>query len=128
MALLVLHRSSSAPAPDNKITNPRITPPPPPLANATNSECKTLELRMTIIITRNLINQLNLWNLDLIGSIIFNFKDIMCEGLKSEIVPVQPPMGIVLLILNILIPGLGTFINAFMGENCNATTAIVGVL
>jgi len=52
----------------------------------------------------------------------------MCDRLIDDIVSVRSPWGIVLLILNIVWPGLGTIINSAMGSKCRATTALVGVI
>ncbi len=52
----------------------------------------------------------------------------MCDPLTSDIVSVGAPWGVVLLIVNIFFPGIGTIINALMGSKCHVTIFIVGVL
>ncbi len=52
----------------------------------------------------------------------------MCDGLLASITPVDMVMSIVLLVCNILVAGLGTIINAFMGDGMNSTALIVGIL
>ena len=48
--------------------------------------------------------------------------------LKSDLVTVKAPMGLVLMLVNIFLPGIGTMINACMGSSFRATTFIVGIL
>ena len=52
----------------------------------------------------------------------------MFEDLIADIVPPKAPWGAILLIINILWPGLGTIINSLMGENLHGTTLIVGLI
>ena len=51
----------------------------------------------------------------------------MLEGLQADLNSVSSPWGIVLLILNIVWPGLGTIINSFMGDKVHCTSLLVGV-
>lgn len=53
---------------------------------------------------------------------------MVCESLTSEVQAVASPWPIVLLLLNIFFPGLGTILNSCMGLKFNATTCIVGIL
>jgi hypothetical protein len=50
-----------------------------------------------------------------------------CESLKAQIAPTAPFVAIILFILNIFIPGLGTMINAYFGLKVSITTFFVGV-
>ena len=52
----------------------------------------------------------------------------MCEPLTLDIVKVDDSWGIVLLIVNIFFPGIGTIINSLMGDKVHVTTLIVGIL
>lgn len=52
----------------------------------------------------------------------------MFGELIQEIAPVNPPYGVILLIINIIWPGMGTIINSFMGEQFNGTTLVVGLI
>lgn len=52
----------------------------------------------------------------------------MCEPLTSDLVAVDSPWGIILMIVNIFFPGIGTIINSFMGSKVRVTTLIVGIL
>ena len=47
---------------------------------------------------------------------------------KNDLVPVQAPMGIVLFIVNIFLPGIGTIINSFMSSSLRSDTLLVGLL
>ena len=47
---------------------------------------------------------------------------------KEAVMKVDPTLGLVLFILNIVFSGLGTIINAFVGEKFNVTTLIFGIL
>ena len=53
---------------------------------------------------------------------------MVCESLTEDLVQVNSPWGLVLLLLNIFIPGLGTIINSCMGDKWHVTTFIVGLL
>ncbi len=52
----------------------------------------------------------------------------MLEGLIDDITAVKSPWGVILLILNIIWPGIGSIINGLMNERCHGTTVIVGIL
>ena len=47
---------------------------------------------------------------------------------KDSIVKVDHPMHIVLFVVNIFIPGLGTVISAFMDKDLNMTALIFGII
>ena len=53
---------------------------------------------------------------------------MVCDNLVDDIAPVKSSVAILLLLLNIFIPGLGTIVNSFFGGKCRATTFIVGLL
>jgi uncharacterized membrane protein (DUF485 family) len=53
---------------------------------------------------------------------------MVLEKQIADINHVKAPMGIILLILNIIIPGVGTFINGLMGDKIHLTTVIIGIL
>ena len=48
--------------------------------------------------------------------------------LKDELTPMKSPMGVILFIVNIILPGIGTIINSFMGSKFNSTNCIVGLV
>lgn len=51
-----------------------------------------------------------------------------CDKLIKEIAPVKAPYSLIMLILNIILPGFGTALNSCMGEKFNVTTFIVAIL
>ena len=52
----------------------------------------------------------------------------MCTGIIDEIQPVKAPWPLIMLVLNIIIPGTGTMMNACMGERFSCTSILVGLL
>ena len=53
---------------------------------------------------------------------------MVCEKWQESIVSTDKTMAIVLLILNIFFPGLGTLINAFMGDGVVGDQVLVALL
>ena len=51
-----------------------------------------------------------------------------CDKLTADIVSVPAPWGIVLLIINVLLPGIGSIINSLMADKVRVTTLVVGIL
>ncbi len=51
-----------------------------------------------------------------------------CSKLSEEIAAVKAPWPLIMLVLNVVLPGIGTIFNSFMGERFNVTTFIVGIL
>ncbi len=52
----------------------------------------------------------------------------MCQCCTESIVPVKDPLHIVLLILNILLPGIGTIANGCMGSSISGCQIVIGLL
>ena len=51
------------------------------------------------------------------------------EGCDKAVVKVDQPMNVILFVLNIIFPGIGTIISAFMDSHgMNSTALIFGVL
>mmetsp|Transcript_2310 Transcript_2310/g.1653 ORF Transcript_2310/g.1653 Transcript_2310/m.1653 type:complete len:80 (+) Transcript_2310:20-259(+) len=53
----------------------------------------------------------------------------MLDGLIADINAVDNPWGIILFIVNIFLPGIGSIINSLMGgDGVHTTTLIVGIV
>lgn len=53
---------------------------------------------------------------------------MVCDALIFHIQPVKAPWPFFILIVNLLLPGVGTMINSLLGMKFNATTFFVGIL
>ncbi len=51
-----------------------------------------------------------------------------CKGLQDDIASVDKTLALVLLILNIFLPGLGTIINSAMGPSCSIKQLVIGLV